>query len=117
MSGYAPAVCSTAESKYQFYEELDVGIGNIHKPEQLYLHGDFNAIVGADHEALSSATIMDRQSQTHYLITNRVKKCPGDITGRVIDINLILSSPDTMLLTVFSTHAATTMQIAILITR
>ena len=51
MSGYAPTLCSTAESKDQFYQELDVAIGNISKTEQLYILGDFNARVGADHEA------------------------------------------------------------------
>ena len=51
MSVYAPTLCSTADSKDQFYEELDVAIGNIPKTEQLYILGDFNARVGADHEA------------------------------------------------------------------
>ena len=51
MNGYAPTLCSTAESKEQFYEELDVAIGNIPKTEQLYVLGDFNARVGDDHEA------------------------------------------------------------------
>ena len=51
MSVYAPTLCSTADSKDQFYEELDVAIGNIPKTKQLYILGDFNARVGADHEA------------------------------------------------------------------
>ena len=51
MSGYSPTLCSTAESKDQFYQELDVAIGNIPKTEQLYILGDVNARVGADHEA------------------------------------------------------------------
>ena len=51
LSVYAPTLCSTADSKDQFYEELDVAIGNIPKTEQLYILGDFNARVGADHEA------------------------------------------------------------------
>ena len=45
MSVYAPTLCSTADSKDQFYEELDVAIGNIPKTEQLYILGDFNARV------------------------------------------------------------------------
>ena len=51
MSVYAPTLCSTADSRDQFYGELDVAIGNIPKTEQLYIVGDFNARVGADHEA------------------------------------------------------------------
>ena len=51
MSAYAPTLCATAYSKDQFYEELDVAIGNIPKIEQLYILGDFNARVGADHDA------------------------------------------------------------------
>ena len=43
MSVYAPTLCSTAESKDQFYEELDVAISNIPKTEQLYILGDVNA--------------------------------------------------------------------------
>ena len=39
ISGYAPTLCSTADSKDQFYEELDVAIGNIPKTEQLYILG------------------------------------------------------------------------------
>ena len=50
-SVYAPTLCSTPESKDQFYEELDAAISRIPKTEQIYLLGDFNAIVGADHEA------------------------------------------------------------------
>ena len=54
MSVYAPTLCSTADSKDQLYEELDVVIGNIPKTEKLYILGDFNARVGADHEYLST---------------------------------------------------------------
>ena len=137
---YAPTLRSTADSKDQFYEELDVDIGNIPKTEQLYILRGFNARVGADHEAwptcpghhgmgklskmgrdfLSTAAIMDCQSLTHSSRTNHVTKCPGEIPGRFISINSILSSPDVMLLTMFSTHAATTecgLRIATLITR
>ena len=60
---------------------------------------------------------MDCQSLTHSSRTNHVTRCPGDIPGRVIGIDSILKSPDVMLLTMFSTHAATTVRIATLITR
>ena len=50
---------------------------------------------------------MDCQSLAHSSGTNHVTKCPGDVPGQVIGINSILSSPDVMLLTMFSTHAAT----------
>ena len=51
MGVYAPTLCCTADSKDQFYEELDVAIDNIPKTEQLYILGDFNARVVAEHEA------------------------------------------------------------------
>ena len=70
-----------------------------------------------DRDFLSSAAIMDCQSLTHSSRTNHVTKCRGDIPGQVIGINSILSSPYVMLLTMFSTHAATTVRIVTLITR
>ena len=106
MSIYAPTLCSTADSKDQLYEELDVAIGNIPKTEQLYILGDVNARVGADHEAWLTCLghhgmgkmnengqrhielcCMDCQSLTHSSGTNHVTKCPGDIPGRVIGFN------------------------------
>ena len=54
MSIYAPTLCFTVDTKDQFYEELDVAIGNIPKTEQLYILGEFNARVGADHESWST---------------------------------------------------------------
>ena len=70
-----------------------------------------------DRNLLSSGAIMDCQSLSHSSRTHRATKCPGDIPGLVIGINLILLSPDIMLLTMFSTHAATTVRSATLITR
>ena len=106
MSIYAPTLCSTADSKDQLYEELDVAIGNIPKTEQLYILGDVNARVGADHEAWLTCLghhgmgkmnengqrhlelcCMDCQSLTHSSGTNHVTKCPGDIPSRVIGFN------------------------------
>ena len=70
-----------------------------------------------DRDLFSSAAIIDGQSLTHSWRTNHATKCPGDTPGQVIGINLILSLPDVMLLTMFSTHAATTERIATLFTR
>ena len=53
-SVYAPTLRSTHEEKDKFYEALDQAISSIPKNEALYLLGDFNARVGADHEAWSS---------------------------------------------------------------
>ena len=50
MSIYAPILCSIPEPTDQSYGELDVAISRIPKTEQLYLLGDFNARVGADHD-------------------------------------------------------------------
>ncbi|XP_071956845.1 craniofacial development protein 2-like [Antedon mediterranea] len=49
LSIYAPTLCSTPESKDEFYEELDSAIRGISDTEHLYLLGDFNARVGSDH--------------------------------------------------------------------
>ncbi|XP_038062349.1 uncharacterized protein LOC119732818 [Patiria miniata] len=51
LSVYAPTLCSPPESKDKFYEELDTAISTIPKNEHLFLLGDFNARVGADHES------------------------------------------------------------------
>ena len=99
--------------------------------------GDFTAKVGADRGLLPTCIWhhgIGKMNENgprllelccHYGLTitntlfetNRVTKGPGDIPGQVIGINLILSSPDAMILTMFSTHAATTVRIATLITR
>ena len=51
VSVYAPTLCSTPEDKDQFYQALDETISRIPSTEGLYLLGDFNARVGADHMA------------------------------------------------------------------
>ena len=51
ISAYAPTLSSSSEDKDQFYEALDEVISRIPSTEGLYLLGDFNARVGADHEA------------------------------------------------------------------
>ena len=51
LSLYAPTLCSGDETKDRFYEDLDLTISNIPSGERLYLLGDFNAMVGADHKA------------------------------------------------------------------
>ncbi|XP_063590370.1 uncharacterized protein LOC134767242 [Penaeus indicus] len=48
LSVYAPTLCSTVEAKDQFYKELEAKIRQISAKEHLFLHGDFNARVGAD---------------------------------------------------------------------
>jgi hypothetical protein len=51
LSVYAPTLCSTAEEKDEFYQALDEAISRWPSTEGLYLLGDFNARVGADHKA------------------------------------------------------------------
>ncbi|XP_076030147.1 uncharacterized protein LOC143018559 [Oratosquilla oratoria] len=53
LSIYAPILSSPAETKDEFYEELETTIREIPATEQLpvYLLGDFNARVGADQES------------------------------------------------------------------
>lgn len=48
LSVYAPTLCSTAETKDEFYEELETTIREIPATEHLFMLGDFNARVGAD---------------------------------------------------------------------
>ena len=49
LSIYIPILCSLAENKDEFYEELESSIREISATEHLYLLGDFNASVGANH--------------------------------------------------------------------
>lgn len=49
LSVYAPTLCSSDEAKDAFYEELEAKIREIPQNENLFLLGDFNARVGADH--------------------------------------------------------------------
>ena len=51
LSCYAPTLCSSVETKDQFYEHLDSVIANIPANENLFLLGDFNARVGTDHDS------------------------------------------------------------------
>lgn len=49
LSVYAPTLCSTAEAKDAFYEELETRIRAIPANDNLFLLGDFNARIGAAH--------------------------------------------------------------------
>ena len=51
LSIYASTLCSPAENKNEFYEELESSIWEIPLTEHLYLLGDFNAWVGANHSS------------------------------------------------------------------
>ncbi len=51
LSIYAPTLCSSAETKDNFYEELETTIKEIPTTEHLFLLGDFNARIGADHNS------------------------------------------------------------------
>ena len=51
LSVYAPTLSSSAEVKDEFYEELETTIKAIPATECLYLLGDFNARIGADHDS------------------------------------------------------------------
>ncbi len=51
LSIYAPTLCSSAETKDKFYDELETTIKEIPTTEHLFLLGDFNARIGADHNS------------------------------------------------------------------
>lgn len=50
VSIYAPTLCSSSETKDQFYEDLDAAIKSFPGKEHLHLLGGFNAHVGSDHD-------------------------------------------------------------------
>ena len=50
LSVYAPTLNSSAETKYQLYEDFATIIITIPATEEFYLFGDFNALIGADHD-------------------------------------------------------------------
>ena len=51
LSIYTPNLCSLAENKDEFYEELESSIREVPATEHLYLFGDFNACLGAYHSS------------------------------------------------------------------
>ncbi|XP_029638786.1 craniofacial development protein 2-like [Octopus sinensis] len=51
ISAYAPILTAENEKKDQFYEELQDMINSVLRADQFFLMGDFNARVGADHQA------------------------------------------------------------------
>ena len=53
LSIYALTLCYSKEENDELYEELEVIIKEISAAEQLYLLGDFNARVGANHDSWS----------------------------------------------------------------
>ncbi len=48
---YAPTLCSSAEIKDEFYEELETTIKEVLTAEHLFLLRDFNARIGDDHNS------------------------------------------------------------------
>ncbi len=59
LSIYAPTLCSSAETKDEFYEELETTITEIPTTEHLLLLWNFNARTAADHNCghVASATL------------------------------------------------------------
>ena len=51
LSVYAPTLYSPIETKDSFYEDLDHVLNNIPASEYIFVLGDFNARVGADHNS------------------------------------------------------------------
>ena len=50
VAAYAPTLYSSPDVKDKFYSELDVLIGQLPQTDDLYMLGDFNARVGAEHD-------------------------------------------------------------------
>ncbi|PIK43974.1 complement component 3-2 [Apostichopus japonicus] len=51
VAAYAPTLAASPDVKNKFYSELDELIGQLPESEDLYLLGDFNARVGAEHDS------------------------------------------------------------------
>ena len=51
LSIYAPTLCSPAEAKDEFYEELENTVREIPETEHLFMLGDFNARTGDDYNS------------------------------------------------------------------
>lgn len=49
MSVYAPTMCSSAEAKDKYYDELETAIKKFPVSEHLFLLSDFNAQIGSNH--------------------------------------------------------------------
>ena len=99
ISAYAPTLCSPPGEEDAFYEALVEMISGIPNSDAIYLLGDFNARVGADHGAWPSCLSVHRRSkindngqrllelccfmasvgQTPTLNAKTSIKCPGDI--------------------------------------
>ena len=51
ISAYAPTLTSASELKDRFYDDLSAVINKVPPQEPLFIFGDFNAMVGADHSS------------------------------------------------------------------
>ena len=56
MTTYAPKLYSNPDVMDQFYNALNHSIGMLTPSEHIYLLGDFNARVGAEHSTWSTCT-------------------------------------------------------------
>ena len=90
VSAYAPTMTNPDEVKYKFYDDLDNIISATPHTDKLILLGDFNAIVGTDHQpgkeigsegvgkCNSNGLLLLRKCAEHdLLITNTVFKLPN----------------------------------------
>lgn len=75
ISVYAPTLCSPPEEKDAFYEVLDEMISGIPNSEAIYLLGDFNARVGADHGAWPSCLGVHGRGKTNDNGQRLLKLC------------------------------------------
>ena len=55
ISAYAPTLTSLSEAKDSFCDELSAVITEVHRQEPLFILGDFNVRVGADHSSWPSS--------------------------------------------------------------
>ncbi|XP_076442831.1 uncharacterized protein LOC143281507 [Babylonia areolata] len=77
LSVYAPTLCSSAETKDQFYEELHTIFRNIPATEQLYLLGIFNARKGRPRINTVRTAIPNLCDRFASSIEDDLKDCPA----------------------------------------
>ena len=83
ISAYAPTMTNPDEMKGKFYDDLDSIISATPRIDKLILLGDFNAIVGTDHQTLegvigsegvgkcnSNGLLLRRKCADHDLLIN-----------------------------------------------
>ncbi|CAM2111007.1 unnamed protein product [Caretta caretta] len=119
VSEYAPTLSSSSDIKDQFYNQLNTTTSKIPKHEYVFLVGEFNVKLGADHEAWTNCLgqhrigkmngngqrLLEFCSYYDLCVTNSIlpdkvaKKCLGNIPDLATGTNWILPLQGVLTLT------------------